>query len=220
MRQTIIIGLTAVFVLVAFVALILPRVIQFAANVLDGGPAILEEDNIPPQTPVVAAPPTATYSAQLPLTGGGEVEAEIVLVVNGDEQDRQVIDGDGEFKLVAALTDGENLINLYSVDEAGNQSISDRSFNILLDSEPPTINLSQPTDGESVVLRKNQLQTVKGTTEPKAKVTVGGRLTYANADGEFETNYQLSDGENKIKIVATDEAGNQADTEVTVNFSP
>ncbi len=218
MKQTLIISGVAVFVLVAFVFVILPQVIRFAANVLDGAPIGEPSDSVPPQAPIISAPVTATYSATLAVSGVGEPETEAVVVVNSQEVGRAPIDTEGDFDLDVPLSEGENTLTFYSIDKAGNESVKTQNYVVTLDTEAPTISVEQPLDGQTIELRKNQTTDVKGTTEPHAQVFINDRLVYANAAGAFSLKYQLNEGENKLTVRAVDKAGNESQTELTVTF--
>ena len=218
LKQTLLIGGGAVVLFLLFLFFIMPQVVRLAAGVLDGGALGEPEDTIPPQVPIVAAPVSATFSAQLALSGVGEPKAEVVVVVNSAELERTAIDDNGEFKVEVPLTEGENAITLHSVDEAGNESTQSQTYRVILDTEAPTIAVEQPQDGQTIELRKNQVTDIVGTTEPNAQVSINDRLVYANAAGKFTLRYQLQEGENILTIKATDQAGNQAETKLTVIF--
>lgn len=217
-RQTLLIGLAAVGLLVAFVIFIVPGLVELAGNALDAGTVVENEDQIPPQTPILSAPPAATNSAKLPVTGFGEAGAEVVLIIDGQEIGRSEIEANGQFELDVPLTEGENQVSIYSVDEAGNESRQTRSYRLVLDTEAPSLELDQPTDGDSFELRKNQTIEVRGKTEPKAKVYLNERLVYADSQGEFSARHQLSEGENKLQFRIVDEGGNVTEKEITVQF--
>ncbi len=218
MKQTMIIAGAAVVLFLLFLFVVLPQMVRFAANVLDGGSIGEPEDTIPPQVPIISSPVDATFSAQLPLKGVGEPKSQVVLLVNSQEMERVTIDDAGDFSLEVPLTVGENAITLYSVDEAENESVKSQTYSVILDTEDPVITVEQPQNGQTIELRKNQVTEVKGTTEPNAQVHINDRLTYANASGQFNYRYQLQEGENKLLIKAIDKAGNTADTELTVMF--
>jgi len=218
-RQTALIFIFTLLLLGGFVFFALPNVVRVAFNVLDSDPVAGLGDTIPPQIPILSAPVSATHSAQIKISGFGEAGSEVVLVLSGEETDKQQIDEEGQFEFMVELTEGENSITTYAIDEADNESIASKSYSVLLDSEAPTLEIESPEAGSTITLRKNQLTTIAGKTEPKAKVYVGGKLTFANADGEFSTTYNLSEGENKIEIRAQDSAGNLTKQELIVNFA-
>ncbi len=218
-KQSLLITLTAIILLISFVVFIVPSLVQFAGNALDGGNSVANQDQVPPQTPILSAPPAATNSAKLPITGYGEAGANAILVVDGEEVGQTEINQDGQFNFDVPLSEGENELIVYSVDQAENESRQTRNYIINLDVEAPSIELEQPQDGASFELRKNQLIEVKGRTEAEAKVFLNDRLVYADSEGLFSTRHQLNEGENKLKFRVIDQAGNVSEKEITVNFS-
>ncbi len=218
MKQTALFLVASVVLLLVFLFIILPGLIRFISS---GGDVnqIVQTDTIPPQTPIISAPVPATYSAQINIEGYGEVDSEIVLVLNSSEADRKVIDSeDGSFDFEVGLQDGENVITTYAIDEAGNESSVSKEYKVVFDNVPPQIGLETPEDGQQFELRKNQNITIKGTTEPRSTVYINGRRNYANSEGVFSTSYQLSEGDNNILIKIEDPAGNSAEKEIVVKF--
>ncbi|MBD3279807.1 MAG: hypothetical protein GF390_03810 [Candidatus Pacebacteria bacterium] len=217
-KQTIVMLLTAIAIFILFVFVVMPGVVKLFFNILDSGNAFEPGDDIPPQVPVLQAPVTATYSASLNLTGYGEPRSEVVFVLNGSEVGDVQTDDQGQFDYDLDLDQGQNDLVVYGVDAAGNESAQTRNYQILMDQEPPVIELEQPQDGAEIELKKNQIITIKGKTEPYAKVYINGRLTTAGSDGSFNSRYQLHEGENKLEFKAIDKAGNQTRTTITVKF--
>lgn len=218
-KQTLLIFIFTVFLLGGFFWLVLPNVVRLAFNFLDKDPIAKTEDTIPPQIPILSAPVEATNSALIKISGFGEVKSEVVLLLSGQEMERKKIDDQRQFEFEVELTEGENIITAYAIDEADNESLTSKKYNVLFDSTAPILTIETPANGSTITLRKNQLTTIKGKTESKAKVYVGGKLTFAGADGSFSTTYNLNEGENKIEIRAQDSAGNETKQELVVNFA-
>lgn len=217
--QTALMFALVVFIILAFLFFVLPNIVRIAFNVLDSDPIAKSEDTVPPQVPILSAPVEATYSAQISLSGFGEAKSEIILVVNGNEADKKVIADDGTFSFDVALTEGENSIGTFSKDTAQNESALSKKYSVVLDTTIPTIEIESPKSGDRITLRKNQITTIKGKTEPKARVFIDSRLVLADSEGGFQGSYNLKEGDNKIIIKAVDPAGNQSETELTVNFA-
>ena len=219
MRQTALIVIAAISLLAAFIFFIMPQFIRLADSFFNGSDLISEsQDQVPPQTPVLAAPVSATNSASLPISGVGEAGTQVVLVVNGERLEDVEIDDQGEFKFSVLLTEGENALAVFGVDEAGNESVKTREYNVELDTLAPEIEIESPEDGAEIDLRKNQITTIKGMTEPKAKVFINDRLVYARADGSFSMSFKLEEGENKLRFRVEDQANNVSEKEITVKF--
>lgn len=219
MHQTVLIVVVALSLLVAFIFFIMPQFLSLADSILNG-PSILNEDQdqIPPQTPILAVPVSATNSASLLISGIGEMASQVVLILNGEKLEEVKIDDKGEFKFKVSLIEGGNALAVYSIDEAGNESVQTREYKVTLDTEAPVLEVSSPEDGSTIELRKNQIITIIGTTESQAKVFINDRLVYAKADGSFSMSYKLEEGENKLKFKAIDRGGNESEKEITVRF--
>lgn len=218
-RQTVLIIVTAIALLAAFIFYIMPQFIRLADGFLNGSSGILEDqDQVPPQTPILSAPVSATNSASLPVSGVGEAGSQVVLVLNGETLDEVEIDDEGEFKFKVPLSEGENAMAVYSIDEAGNESVQTREYKVFLDTEAPSLELEDLEDGKTIELRKNQITNIKGTTEPQAKVFINDRLVYAKSDGSFSMSYKLEEGDNQLKFRVVDKGGNQSEKEITLKF--
>lgn len=218
-QQTAIILFLILALILGFLFFILPNIVRVAFNVLDGDVVTENSDTIPPQIPILEAPVEATFSGTVKLKGYGEPKSTIKLVLNGEESDEQTVSDEGDFELTAELTEGENSITAYAIDEAENESLTSKKYTVILDTENPTIEIEEPVDGSRITLRKNQITTVKGVTEPNAKVFIGGRLSFANSEGSFAGTYSLQEGDNEIEIRAIDKAGNETTQKLTVNFA-
>ena len=218
LKQTVFFVLLAIALFLIFIFFILPNAVRFAFNVLDGEPLFENKDTIPPQVPIIAAPATATNSAAIKISGFGEAKAKLLMVVNGEEKEALTISEQGDFETEVTLEEGSNELLFYATDEAGNESSLSTKYVIKYDSIAPTITIDSPLDKATIELKKNQLTKIIGSTEANARLLINDRLTLANNEGYFSLSYNLNEGENKIKIVATDEAGNTSEKEIIVNF--
>jgi len=81
--------------------------------------------------------------------------------------------------------------------------------------EPPDIELTRPADNSWT---NDQMLTVEGRTRPGASLTVNQQTVRVDADGYFNHQILLNDGENTLRLTATDAVGNIALLERTVNL--
>lgn len=117
-----------------------------------------------------------------------------------------------------ALADGAHTITVNAADNDGN--LADvATVNIKVDTVPPTLNLTSPTDG---LITNQSTVTVAGTTNDVTSspvtLTVNGETVTVNADGSFSTTVSLTEGENIITVVATDAAGKSSTVTRTVTL--
>jgi len=80
-----------------------------------------------------------------------------------------------------------------------------------------TLSLSAPSNNSTV---SNASITVRGKTVAGAEIFVNDEETKADASGNFSLSIPLDEGENYLLVVANDAAGNYAEKELTVTYSP
>lgn len=198
-----------------------PGLINFIANSgADTTNASQETDTIPPQRPVLSALPDATNSASLHVTGYTEAGAEAQLWLNDSQRDTIKTNDNGEFDFLVSLSKGDNSIRVKARDEAGNESDSG-AVAIIYDQSQLEITVDSPTEGAMITGRDNKNTTVRGKIDKTdARLTINGAYTRVDSEGNFSQQVVLSEGDNQIKIVATDTAGNQTEKIVNVKFYP
>lgn len=217
-KQTaILIGLAFV-ILAVFIFALIPTLIRVTGLFVDTGLPGAEQDTVPPRPPSISAPPNATFSATVALSGFSEAESDVVVVVNGEELVTVTAEDDGTFETEVSLQEEDNEIWLYAIDQAENESELSRSYQIRYDTTAPTLELETVEDGQQVEQRKNQSLAIRGSTEPNAKVYLNDRLVFARSDGSFSTSFQLSEGDNELRFRVVDEAGNETEETIRVNF--
>ncbi len=92
---------------------------------------------------------------------------------------------------------------------------------IISDSEPPTLTINSPQNG----LETSESEiTVKGTAVDMdsglSTLTINGNNVSVSSGGSFSYAVTLEEGENAIKIVVTDKAGNKATKTLTITYTP
>jgi hypothetical protein len=118
-----------------------------------------------------------------------------------------------------ALTDGINDFSVTLVGPAG-ESESSPLARWILDTNPPGIKLASPRDG-AVINRK--AVTLEGRSQARSTIIVRNEKTgdsitgTAAADGTFSLSLPISTGANKLRISATDPAGNANELVLTVS---
>jgi len=217
-RQTITIVAVAIVVLLVFIFIIIPGFFKLTGDFFDSSTPFQQSDEIAPQVPIFSAPPAATSSANIKVTGFGEPESELILVLNGRKNDSITINEDGSFEIGLLLDEGENTIAAYSVDKAENESTTTRDYITILDTEAPNLEILEPADGSSFESRINQSITLKGKTDVGVKVYINNRVVFPNDEGEFEHSILLAEGENKIEVHVEDKAKNATKINLVFNF--
>ena len=217
-RQSTMMIILAILGAIIFIFVIMPQIIQLFFRIFGSGDVnFIGNDTVPPQVPVLLTLVEATNQDTIESTGYGEAGSQVVIVRNGEETGKTDVNSEGQFSYTLELVDGDNAVNLYGVDETGNES-STRTVLIIRDTEAPSLAFEALENGKQITLRSNQNLTIRGETEPGSQLTLNDRSVYVNSDGTFSTTYYLQEGDNVLRFVVTDEADNRTEREVTVNF--
>lgn len=168
--------------------------------------------------PVLDSFPEATASANIIISGIASKNQTIDLYINDDLTDTVKAGDNGRFSFKETIKPGESTIKVKAV---VNEKESDFSNSIItaFKNAPPSLNITSPSDGQSFSKDQNTID-IRGTTDSDVKVTVNGFWSITDSSGNFFYNFPLQTGENKIKIEATDLAGNKNEKEIKVTYSP
>jgi len=179
----------------------------------------ISEDTIPPVPPRFAAVPEATNSAIVNINGSSEPKSKIDIYLNSELFVTTKADEEGEFHLEkVSLKRGENTLSAFAFDDAENQSNSSEEIKIVFDDMPPDLEIFQPKEEETVYEQKIE---IRGKTESEEiRITINEHLTLVEKEGNFTYPFELTEGENKIKIAAEDLAGNKTEKELNVVYHP
>lgn len=179
-----------------------------------------DKDVIPPQAPILSALPEATNSASLLIEGYTEANASLDILINDKISLTDKAKEDGTFATIATLAMGSNRVQVRAADEAGNISISEVKI-VLFDSKPIEVTIISPTDGTEFFGRNSQIVDIRGeVNKPEAQVIINSSFVLVGKDGSFTHRFQLQNGSNEIKVVASDKAGNTAEKIFTLIYTP
>lgn len=199
---------------------ILGRFVGFISGIGHGNTPIAVNDNTPPAPPRFNSFPDFTNQKTVNINGSSEPGAKVILTFNSQEMET-VVDKDGQFSFTdLSLKDGANDFSATAQDSAGNISLESKSFSITYDAKPPDLSIDSPGDGSQFFGSKERQVNIQGTTESGAQITVNDRIVVVDDSGKFQYTTSLNDGENKFTVKSTDKAGNSAEKDLTLSFSP
>lgn len=209
-------------VLVGILLIIFGTNILVSFSLLVGKLTGTEESTTTTQSLEYIAPPTldipqeATSSASVTITGYGESKHRIDLFSNGKLIGKTTVKSNNTFKFGnVTIEKGENVIKARAVNEENKHSEYSNEVRISLLNEPPELTVSEPTDG-LIYKKDGRPVKVAGKTNPGVKVTVNDFWAIVDDEGNFSYQYSLKDGENDLKIVATDKADNKTTKDLKI----
>jgi len=210
----------AVVLLILFATYGFPAILNLTSQISAfrrGNMTVPADKGFTPTTPRLAENFDATNSANIKLTGVADPKVTVQLDQDDQPGDTIVAGDDGTFNFVVSLKKGDNFFTVQAVSATGVKSDKSGKYKITYLASGPKLDISSPKDQDSV---KDSMLTVSGSTDPNSSVTINDHLAITRSDGAYSGSVTLSNGDNKIKVVATDRAGNQTTKEITVKYSP
>ena len=222
-KQFIIFGL-GTFLIIAILVLFSGSILNLFGNIIfgikgeDPNTSQINQLSEVLQPPNLENIPSATSSAQIDISGTSIYEeGEIHLTVNEREVDSTNIRENQRFTFRrVALRNGVNRIKAHYSSDNGDSDFS-REYIINLSSEKPELEITSPSEG-TTFRRADRRINVSGTTDQNGSVTVNGFRAVVSASGSFSYLLELTDGDNKIIIEATNQAGVKESKEVNVKY--
>jgi flagellar hook assembly protein FlgD len=172
---------------------------------------VLQVDTQPPTLRLVNLP-DGLRVREPSLVVQGLTDSDATVWVTGNPQPIAV-DGQGRFEFLRKLTEGPNQLEVRAVDSAGNSTGLTRE--IALVTTPPDVVITTPVDDEWT---NQQLTTVNGQAPPDIALTINDQPVAVNPDGSFQYELLLEEGDNLIRVAATDDLGNLTTQERLVHL--
>ena len=215
-------SLGIVIIVVILIKFGIPFLVNFSLFVSGGKTSIETTSNykkvfVPP--PILNTEKIATNSAQIQIEGSALPNQTIHLYVSGILVDKAQTSNDGKFSSIITLNPGENTIRAKAITSDREESNLSESLTIVYKSVAPTLDIEAPTDGQQFLKEQNTVE-VKGKTDSQVRITVNNFWAIIDEDNNFSYTMALKDGENEIKIIAQDQAGNKTEKTIRVTYSP
>jgi len=214
------IALSVVIILVAiFLGIpLMTKVASSLLNIKKVDAPITTEDFTPPPPPVFENSQITTNQKEITLTGNTEPGALVMYTINGDKNE-VTADRDGKFTLSLILTTEKTEVVATSIDNSGNESEKEGSVTITLDNTAPKLTVTNPPDGKNFYGSNERQVTLTGTVDDsEAKLTINDRVVIIAPNGTFSYPLTLAEKDNNFNFKATDRAGNETTTGITVFF--
>ena len=161
----------------------------------------VQVDTQPPTLRLVNFP-DALRVGEPALTAQGLTDTDATIWITGNPQPIGV-DSQGRFSLQHRLVEGGNQVEVRAVDPAGNSTRVTRQITLV--TTPPDVTIATPLDDEWT---NQALTTVSGQAPPGTTLEINDRPVGLRDDGSFQYELLLEEGDNLIRVVATDDVGN------------
>ncbi len=171
----------------------------------------------PKAAPTVVAPPPPTENSGSKAKSivNKNMLASYHLQLAKDEDFRQIVfektDPTGapfDIRTQPGIPDGTYFTRVAFLDLLGNQGAYSTPAMVIKDTVPPAITLSSPQEGQTFAGTGSYCDVI-GRVRGAVSVTVNDRNIFTTPEGQFSTVAHFKEGENEIRIVARDGAGNE-----------
>ena len=214
-----IIGIILIIVVVVKVAI--PALINFSLFL-----ATLKGDNTTSSlsktspnyimSPIFASTFSATNSAKVNLNGTADPKDQVILYVNNSPVDTVDVKDDGTFAFKnVTLSAGNNTIKAKAKKDNKTSDFSE-SFTITYGNKAPDLSIDSPHDGD--VFHQANVP-FSGKTSQDAKVTINGFWAIVDGSGQYSYTLTLTPGDNQVKVISQDSAGNTTEKDITVKYN-
>lgn len=218
-QALLLLGLSLILIIV-FLTIGLPLLFKISSSLSGLRRAknpLFEDQSFTPTPPRLSQEFVATKSAQIKISGVADANSTVELFQNNQSQGTTLTSDQSTFSFEVTLQNGENLFTAQAISPSGKKSDHSPVYQIDLLVSPPSLVLDHPQDGQTTTEKTIE---VSGQTDPNTSVFINDRLALVTSDGRFRHNLALSPGENKIRIVAIDQAGNETTRQISVKFNP
>lgn len=158
--------------------------------------------------------PIATSSAHIVISGNISGYDTIVFYINNNKVKETQVDSSGVFsEEIGELNKGDN--EIYILAKSKNDAKKSPTYRVSYQADKPKLEIKEPKDNSTT--SKNEIKVV-GQTDKDIEVKIDDLPVVVDSAGNFQTTVKLKDGENKIKVVATDTAGNKEEKTLTVKY--
>ncbi len=170
--------------------------------------------------PVLNIPIESTNSAVIKIQGYATPKTKVRIYLDDNLVSEVVSNDEGNFSSDPfELSLGTNNIYGKTLSAEGGESLSSKKIQIIYSNEKPKLEILEPEDGKEIKGGDKKIR-IAGLTDPENEVTVNNMRVIVGGDGKFNLEINLNDGENIIKIIATNEVGNTTTQEKIVIYTP
>ncbi len=172
-----------------------------------------------PMPPVFLNVPESVKEDTITLQGKALSGNTVKLYVNGPEKASTTAGSDDIFNFSEVkLNLGTNTIFAKALDDMGNESETSEFLIIKYDKDNPKIEITNLKDGD-VVKNLNKRVEIVGKVNEKVSIMINEKPVIQKADLSFDFFLSVNnEGDVKIKVGATDTAGNKSEEEIVVKY--
>jgi hypothetical protein len=159
--------------------------------------------------------PTATNSAQFVIAGSANNFSTLQFYINKKQVKQTTVKNDAYSLEIGDLKTGTNEVYVKALTKDKQHEQASDKYNVVYKNTKPKLEISEPSDNSTT--HSSDIK-VAGKTDQDVTIRINGGPTVVDTQGSFQQTVHLNEGDNKIKIVAEDDAGNTEQKELTIKY--
>lgn len=169
--------------------------------------------------PTISTLPQYTNKSTLQVTGTAKPNTNVKIFF-ANSSDETTSDDSGSFSFNIGLTKGANTVYAKTESQDGNLSESSNSFIVNYSTQDPSLTIYNPQNNQTFYGDSQKTLSIQGLTDAGNTVTINDRVAIVDGSGKFNLNFDLQNGDNDLKIISLDQAGNKKEIDLKVTFNP
>ena len=130
-------------------------------------------------------------------------------------KEKEISSSDNFSEEIGDLVNGNNEVYIKALTKDGKNSKKTEIFQVFYNNQKPKLEISEPADN---LKTSKQDLLIKGMTDKEVFIKINDLPIVVDANGSWQTNVSLKDGDNLFTIIASDLAGNTETKTLTVNY--
>ncbi len=172
--------------------------------------------------PTIQALPEYINTPRPRIKGTSMPGKTVVLFLDGNKIGQTLVDKNGQFsfEISQEIPDGKHKLS-GQIKDGPNESSLSLPIVFIVDTTAPELVIESPQDGADIKLKKSgeKIIEVKGQSEAGVVIKVNNRLAKVNLDGSFSVRVPVKEGDQVLKAVSLDKAGNSTQKDIKIKVT-
>jgi len=196
-----------------------PAWVEFITKVVNPNVEVTNQVKEAPLPPVLEPLPDHLNTPKPQIRGTAMAGTVVKLFLDGSLLGETLVNKEGIFSYQPdeVIADGQHKLTALAVLNGVESQLS-QPITFDIDTTKPELVIETPSEGETITIPAggDKVIEVTGQSESGVKVTVNDRLATVKLDGSFRVKIPVEAGEQELKVVGEDKAGNQTTVQIKV----
>ncbi|CAN5284867.1 hypothetical protein BH10PAT1_BH10PAT1_6760 [soil metagenome] len=217
-KSAVIFGGGTILIIIAVIVFGLPLFSKFSGLFIKNSNTVTVDNStiLPPNINIL---PQYTNQQSIIVNGSATPNSEVKVYFN-NSSDKTTTDDTGNFAMNIGLSKGINTIYATTLNKNGKESNNSTSYTVNFTTQIPNLTIDSPQNNQNFYGSSQQSLTIQGSTDAGNTVTINDHVAILDNNSKFNFPFNLQNGDNSLKIISADYAGNKKEIDLKVIFNP